>query len=102
VAGLVPATHVLGLSQVWRPGLNPEHVSCAAMSTGGKGQRRQDASYRVWPRGRNAKYSENRDFAPEPTGLSSKIKRHICWLDPKFVTRRINGIFSPIKEFRPA
>jgi hypothetical protein len=34
--------------------------------------------------------------------LSSKIKRHICWLAPKFVTRRINGIFSPINEFRPA
>jgi hypothetical protein len=50
---------------------------------------------------RKAKYSENRDFAPDPTVLPSKIKRYISWLDPKFVTRRINGIFSPINEFRP-
>jgi len=48
------------------------------------------------------KYSENRDFAPKLIGLPPKTKRHISWLGPKFVTRRINGIFSPINEFRAA
>jgi hypothetical protein len=34
-----------------------------------------------------AKYSENRGFCPEPTGLSSKTTRQIKRLDAKFVTR---------------
>jgi hypothetical protein len=34
-----------------------------------------------------AKYSENRDFCPGLTGLSSKTTRQIKRLDLKFVTR---------------
>jgi hypothetical protein len=34
-----------------------------------------------------AKYSENRRFCLEPTGLSSKATRRIKGLDAKFVTR---------------
>jgi len=50
----------------------------------------------------DAKYSENRDFAPGSTGLPAKILGHISGLDEKFVTRRINRIFPPINEFESA
>jgi hypothetical protein len=45
------------------------------------------------------KNSENRDFSTEATATPSKIRRQISRLGAKFVTRRINGIFSPINEF---
>jgi len=39
------------------------------------------------------KYSENRVFGPGSAGFRQEISRRISWLDAKFVTRRINGIF---------
>lgn len=59
-------------------------------------------SYEPKPRprcGRRAKYSENRDFAPRPPPWREKLRRQINWLEAKFVTRWINGIYAPINEF---
>jgi hypothetical protein len=48
------------------------------------------------------KYNENRVLAAERPGSLRKINCYFKCLERKFVTLRINGIFTPINEFRSA